>query len=160
MKRQSFIMISWKLLIAILFKTGLKEIGHFHGIIPPLRQMEDDYPGCSGHLHQSLWKDDKNIFFDQNKPNKMSPIMEHYIAGVLHCLPEILPLYAPTINSYKRLTEGAWAPTTLTGGIDNRTCALRAIPGSSKATRLEMRVPGSDANPYLAMAALAWSLWN
>ena len=79
--------------------------------------------------------------------------MEHYIAGILHCLPEILPLYAPTINSYKRLTEGAWAPTTLTWGIDNRTCAVRAIPGSLKSTRIEMRVPGSDANPYLAMAA-------
>ena len=139
---------------AVLFKTGLKEIGHFHGIIPSfMAKWSDDYPGCSGHLHQSLWKDDKNIFFDSGKPHKMSTTMEHYIAGVLHCLPEILPLYAPTINSYKRLTEGAWAPTTLTWGIDNRTCALRAIPGSSKATRLEMRVPGSDANPYLAMAA-------
>jgi glutamine synthetase len=62
-------------------------------------------------------------------------------------------MIAPTINSYKRLVEGAWAPTTLTWAIDNRTVALRALPGSSKATRLETRVVGSDSNPYLAMAA-------
>jgi glutamine synthetase len=62
-------------------------------------------------------------------------------------------MIAPTINSYKRLVEGAWAPTTLTWGIDNRTVALRALPGSKKATRLETRVVGSDTNPYLALAA-------
>jgi glutamine synthetase len=62
-------------------------------------------------------------------------------------------MYAPTINSYKRLVEGAWAPTTLTWGIDNRTVALRVLSGSSKSCRLETRVIGSDVNPYLAMAA-------
>ena len=62
-------------------------------------------------------------------------------------------MYAPNVNSYKRLVEGTWAPTALTWGVDNRTVALRAIPGSSKSTRLESRVPGSDINPYLAMAA-------
>jgi glutamine synthetase len=62
-------------------------------------------------------------------------------------------MVAPTVNSYKRLVEGAWAPTTLTWGIDNRTVALRALPGGPKSTRLETRVVGSDTNPYLAMAA-------
>jgi glutamine synthetase len=62
-------------------------------------------------------------------------------------------MYAPTINSYKRLVEGAWAPTTLTWGLDNRTTALRALPGSDKSIRVETRVPGSDVNPYLALAA-------
>ena len=79
--------------------------------------------------------------------------MQHYIAGQLHCLPYLLPMYAPTINSYKRLVEGAWAPTTLTWAIDNRTVALRALPGSKKSSRLETRVVGSDSNPYLAMSA-------
>ena len=79
--------------------------------------------------------------------------MESYMAGQLACLPFILPMFAPTVNSYKRLVEGAWAPTTLTWAIDNRTTALRALPGSSSATRLETRVVGSDSNPYLAMAA-------
>jgi glutamine synthetase len=62
-------------------------------------------------------------------------------------------MVAPTVNSYKRLVEGAWAPTTLTWGVDNRTVALRALPGSDRSTRLETRVVGSDSNPYLAMAA-------
>jgi glutamine synthetase len=68
-------------------------------------------------------------------------------------VPEILPLFAPTINSYKRLVEGAWAPTKVNWGFDNRTVAFRVIPGSSKSTRLETRVPGADVNPYLAVAA-------
>jgi len=83
----------------------------------------------------------------------MSEVMKSYMAGVLYCLPFFLPFYAPTVNSYKRLVEGAWAPTTPTWAIDNRTTALRALPGSDKSTRLELRVVGSDVNPYLAMAA-------
>jgi glutamine synthetase len=82
----------------------------------------------------------------------MSPLFEHYVAGQLHCLPELLPMYAPTINSYKRLVEGAWAPTKANWGVDNRTTALRVIAGG-KSTRLETRVNGSDSNPYLAVAA-------
>jgi glutamine synthetase len=61
-------------------------------------------------------------------------------------------MYAPTINSYKRLVEGAWAPTTITWGVDNRTTALRVINTSKSYTRLETRIPGSDTNPYLAIA--------
>jgi len=83
----------------------------------------------------------------------MSSLFRQYIAGQLHCLPYILPMVAPTVNSYKRLVEGAWAPTTLTWAIDNRTVALRSLPAGSKSCRLETRVVGSDTNPYLAMAA-------
>jgi glutamine synthetase len=79
--------------------------------------------------------------------------MKSYIAGLLHCLPHIAPMFAPTVNSFKRLVPGAWAPTTLTWAPDNRTVAIRALPGSNKSSRLEMRVVGADANPYLAMAA-------
>jgi glutamine synthetase len=87
-------------------------------------------PGCSGHVHQSLWNERRsvNLFHDDQEVNKMSKLMKSYIAGQLKCLPEILPMYAPNINSYKRLVEGAWAPTTLTWAVDNRTTALRAIP--------------------------------
>lgn len=139
---------------AVLFKASLKEIGHKYGIMPTfMAKISEKLPGCSGHLHQSLWANGKNVFFDEKAKNQMSPLMESYIAGLLHCLPHVLPMYAPTINSYKRLVEGAWAPTTITWGIDNRTVALRALPGSSKSTRIEMRVVGSDANPYLAHAA-------
>lgn len=147
---------------AVLFKASAKEIGHHHGVIPTfMAKFNEKLPGCSGHIHQSLWKDGKNVFFDEKAPNKMSPIMESYLAGLLMGLPEILPMYAPTMNSYKRLVEGMWAPTTITWGIDNRTTALRVLPGSDKSTRIENRVPGSDANPYLAQAAsLACGLYG
>ena len=147
---------------AVLFKAGAKQIGSLHGIIPTfMAKWNEKLPGCSGHIHQSLWKDGKNVFFDESDKEKMSGTMKSYLAGILHCLPEILPLYAPTINSFKRLVEGMWAPTTLTWAIDNRTVAVRALPGSSKSTRLELRVAGSDVNPYLAMAgSLASGLYG
>ena len=147
---------------SVLFKAAVKEIGHRHKIMPTfMAKWDETLPGTSGHIHQSLWRDGQNIFFDSNDSNKMSETMKHYIAGLLHCLPHVLPLYAPTINSYKRLVEGAWAPTTITWGIDNRTVAVRALPGSDKSTRIEMRVPGADMNPYLAMsAALASGLYG
>jgi glutamine synthetase len=139
---------------AILFKTSVKEIGHRYGIMPTfMAKISEKLPGCSGHLHQSLWKGGKNLFFDPKKKNKMSAMMESYLAGLLYGMPEVLPMYAPTINSYKRLVEGAWAPTTLTWGIDNRTVAVRSLPVGEKSTRIELRVVGSDANPYLAHAA-------
>ncbi|WP_316823529.1 glutamine synthetase family protein [Pedobacter gandavensis] len=141
---------------AILFKTAVKEIAYQHGIMATfMAKISEHLPGCSGHVHQSLWdKENKhNLFYKDNDPDKMSDLMKSYIAGQLYCLPYILPMIAPTINSYKRLVEGAWAPTTLTWGIDNRTVALRALPGHSKTTRLETRVVGSDTNPYLALSA-------
>src|SRR5258708_19903696 len=140
---------------AVLFKAGVKEIAHRHGIVPTfMAKYNESLPGCSGHVHQSLWSADgsRNLFYDKGTATGMSSLMESYIAGQLHCLPYILPMYAPTVNSYKRLVEGAWAPTTLTWAIDNRTTALRALPGGATPTRLETRAVGSDSNPYLAMA--------
>ncbi len=141
---------------AVLFKSGVKEIAHRHGLIASfMAKWNENLPGCSGHVHQSLWSANgkENLFFDKKNKTGISPLMESYIAGQLYCMTQILPMYAPTINSYKRLVEGAWAPTTLTWAIDNRTTALRVLTGSSNNTRLETRVVGSDANPYLAMAA-------
>ena len=139
---------------ATLFKTSVKEIGYQHGILSTfMAKINENLPGCSGHVHQSLWKDGKNVFHDANGLHEMSETMQQYIAGQLYCLPQILPMVAPTINSYKRLVEGAWAPTTVTWGVDNRTVALRALTGGSKSCRLETRVVGSDTNPYLAMSA-------
>lgn len=119
-----------------------------------MAKFNENLPGCSGHIHQSLWTADgkQNLFYDEKSNTRISPLMESYIAGQLHCLPHILPMFAPTVNSYKRLTEGAWAPTTITWAFDNRTTALRVLPAGTAATRLETRVVGSDANPYLAMA--------
>ncbi len=141
---------------AVLFKTAVKEIAYKHGILATfMAKINEQLPGCGGHVHQSLWDkhSNKNIFFNESNEWKMSEVMQQYVAGQLHCLPHILPMFAPTINSYKRLVEGAWAPTTLTWGLDNRTTALRVLNGSAKSCRLETRVIGADANPYLAMAA-------
>lgn len=141
---------------ATLFKTSIKEIAYQHGVMATfMAKWSSSLPGNGGHVHQSLWdkEGDNNLFYDKEDPLKMSNLMKNYIAGQLYCLPEILPMYAPTINSYKRLVEGAWAPTTLTWGVDNRTTALRVLCGGSKSARLETRVIGSDVNPYLAMAA-------
>ncbi len=140
---------------AVLFKAAVKEIAHKHGIIATfMAKVNENLPGCSGHVHQSLWSASgkENLFYDKKTKTGISTLMESYIAGQLFCLPHILPLFAPTVNSYKRLVEGAWAPTTLTWAIDNRTTALRALPGSAASTRLETRVVGSDSNPFLAMA--------
>jgi glutamine synthetase len=139
---------------AILFKSAVKEIAYQHGILASfMAKINENLPGCSGHIHQSLWKDTTNVFYSAEDPHHMSQLMKHYLAGQLFCLPYILPMVAPTINSYKRLVEGAWAPTTITWGVDNRTVALRALTEGSKSCRLETRVVGSDTNPFLAMAA-------
>jgi len=141
---------------AALFKLAAKQIGFKHGIISSFMAKQiSSLPGCSGHIHQSLWDMEKKkiLFYDDSKAYEISDIMKSYIAGQLICLPEILPMFAPTINSYKRLVEGAWAPTNLTWGIDNRTTALRVLTTGKKSTRIEHRVVGSDTNSYLAMAA-------
>ena len=139
---------------AVLFKGGIKEIAHEYGVIPTfMAKITPTLPGCSGHIHQSLWDEKKNLFSDAKGNKGMSKLMESYMAGQLACLPYILPMIAPTINSYKRLVEGAWAPTTLTWAVDNRTVALRSLPAGSTSCRLETRVVGSDTNPYLAMSA-------
>ncbi|MEM6700787.1 MAG: glutamine synthetase, partial [Bacteroidota bacterium] len=141
---------------AILFKTSVKEIAYQHQIMASfMAKWNVNLPGCSGHIHQSLWDEGKtkNLFYDADNQNNISPLMQHYIAGQLHCLPHILPMFAPTVNSYKRLVAGSWASISASWGIENRTTALRVIPHDEKSTRLETRVPGADANPYLAMAA-------
>ncbi len=141
---------------AVLLKTAVKEIAYKHGIMASfMAKWNENLPGCSGHVHQSLWNKDKseNLFYSATDGNKMSELFKHYLAGQLYCLPHILPMYAPTVNSYKRLVDGAWAPTTITWGVENRTTALRVINSSKGTTRLETRIPGSDTNPYLAIAA-------
>ena len=141
---------------AVLFKTSVKEIAYKHKVMATfMAKINENLPGCGGHVHQSLWDKaaKKNLFYDEKDKQKLSETAKSYLAGQLHCLPFILPMFAPTINSYKRLVEGAWAPTTLTWGIDNRTVALRVLNGSSNSCRIETRVIGADVNPYLAIAA-------
>ena len=140
---------------AILFKTGTKEIGARFGIMPSfMAKWNAAYPGCSGHIHQSMSDGKNNLFADAKGRHGMSKMFESYLAGQVAHLMEFAPMFWPTINSYKRLVDGFWAPVKPTWGVDNRTASFRVIAGSPKSTRLETRCPGADVNPYLAMAAV------
>jgi glutamine synthetase len=139
---------------AALFKTAVKEIAGRHGVIPTfMAKWSADLPGSSGHLHQSLWDAERrrNLFSDGD--GGMSALMQHYIGGLVASLPDLAAVFCPTVNSYKRTVPGAWAPINATWGVDNRTTAIRAIPGGAKSTRVELRLTGADINPYLALAA-------
>jgi glutamine synthetase len=146
----------------ILFKQAAKEIGQRFGIMPSfMAKWSTQFPGCSGHIHQSLSDGKRNVFYDARHPHRMSKLFESYLAGQLALLEDLQAMYAPTVNSYKRLVDGMWAPVKRTWGVDNRTSTLRVIPGSAKSTRLESRCPGADVNPYLALAALVGAgLWG
>ena len=83
----------------------------------------------------------------------MSDEMRWFIGGQQQLMPQILAMVASTCNSYTRLIPGFWAPTVASWGVDNRTCAIRGIPGSPKSQRVEYRISAADINPYLALAA-------
>ncbi len=141
---------------AALFKVLTKSFFQKRGMIATfMAKWSMDYPGQSGHLHQSLVTTDgvRSAFFDDQDPSGMSDLMRHYVAGIQTHLPALLAMTAPTINSYTRLVKGAWAPTASTWGIENRTTALRVIKGSAKSQRVEFRIGAADANPYLTAAA-------
>ena len=141
---------------AALFKVLTKSFFQKRGMIATfMAKWSMDYPGQSGHLHQSLVSTDgvRSAFFDDQDPLGMSGLMRHYVAGIQTHLPALLAMTAPTINSYTRLVKGAWAPTASTWGIENRTTALRVIKGSAKSQRVEFRIGAADANPYLTAAA-------
>jgi len=139
---------------AVLFKQGVRQISYRHDSLASfMAKPSASLPGCGGHLHQSLWSEGKNAFYDAAAPDGMSATMRHYVAGQLAMLPVLLPMFAPTVNSYKRYVAGSWAATHANWGVDNRTTALRVIPGNADSCRLETRLPGADANPYLVIAA-------
>jgi len=132
---------------AALFKTAAKEIGARHGVMPTfMAKWNAELPGSSGHIHQSIWAADKNLFH-------AGPAMAHYIAGLVTHIPELMAMICPTVNSYKRTVPGTWAPINATWGTDTRTTAVRAIPAREKSSRIELRLSGADMNPYFAMAA-------
>ncbi|MFO0678162.1 MAG: glutamine synthetase family protein [Polyangiaceae bacterium] len=147
---------------AALFKTVMKDLAARHGLMVTfMAKWNADLPGSSGHLHQSLWTDDpkkpgskSNAFHDDADPQKLSRVARSYAAGQLALMPELTALYAPTVNAYKRYVPGVWAPLTASWGVENRTAAIRAIPGSPKSTRLEYRQTAADMNPYVAIATM------
>jgi len=140
---------------AALFKTYAKVHARRHDLMATfMAKWSEQEAGQSGHIHLSLTdtNGDGNAFHDRAANDEFSETMLHFIGGQQALMPEFTALFAPTVNSYRRLVPGLWAPTAATWGIDNRTCALRAIPGSGKSLRIEHRLPGADANPYLALA--------
>ncbi len=144
---------------AALFKTQMKALATRHGLsVTFMAKWNHDLPGSSGHLHQSLWGAPhdggapRNAFHDDSAEANLSRVARHYLAGQLALMPELTALYSPTINSYKRYVPGVWAPLTASWGRENRTCAIRAIPGGPSSTRLEYRQTAADINPYIAIA--------
>lgn len=138
-----------------LFKLAIKQIAKkFELMASFMAKWSPNYPGCSGHLHQSFWDTKgQNVFHEFNNETRLSTIAQQYLAGQLHCLPFIMPMFAPTVNAYKRYVPGSWAPTTVSWGLDNRTTAIRVVPEVSGGSHLEHRVCGADINPYLAISA-------
>ncbi|CAN6664574.1 hypothetical protein TRVA0_036S00386 [Trichomonascus vanleenenianus] len=150
------------------FKLACKAVGPKYGIMPCfMAKPQQGMPGNSGHMHVSVVdkKTGKNLFArDSPDPNPewediryLSDFGRHFLAGVLAGLPDIMPLMAPTINSYKRLVEHFWAPVTVSWGLEHRIASIRLIspPTSSpKATRFEIRTPGADVHSHYALAAI------
>jgi glutamine synthetase len=148
---------------AALFKTFTKIVAQRNGLMATfMAKWSPDWPGQSGHIHLSLKDPDgKAVFHDPQAPQAMSDTMRYFVAGQQHLMPELLSMIAPTINSFTRLIPGFWAPTEASWGVDNRTCALRIVPGGAKSQRVEFRVAAADANPYVVLAAaMASGLWG
>ncbi|TQV78763.1 glutamine synthetase [Exilibacterium tricleocarpae] len=120
-----------------------------------MAKWSSEYPGQSGHIHISLQHKDSgaNAFYDAGEAQGMAAVQRWFVGGQQQLMPEFLAMVASTVNSYRRMVPGMWAPLDATWGIENRTCALRVIPGGEKSQRVEYRIAAADMNPYLAMAA-------
>ena len=136
-------------------KHAVKEIawqqGHAASFLP---KWHKDRVGSSSHVHQSLWQGDTPAFVDQSRPNGMSKLMEHYMAGLIKYAPDYTYFLAPYVNSYKRFAKGTFAPTKTVWSVDNRTAGFRLCGAGTKGVRVECRIGGSDLNPYLAQAVM------
>jgi glutamine synthetase len=132
----------------VVYKNGAKEIAYLNGCsITFMAKPDHASIGSSCHIHASLWRDGESAFAGE------TDVFKQFVAGQIACARELAIFFAPAINSYKRYAAGSWAPTTLAWGLDNRTCGFRVV-GHGPALRVETRIPGADANPYLAYAAL------
>ena len=138
-----------------LFKRTMREAALRHGVYATFlaKPMENE-PGSAMHIHQSLVdaKTGKNVFAGR-KPNEHSRLFTHYLGGLQAFVPAAMAFFGPNVNSYRRLAFGEVSPKNVQWGYDNRTCGLRVPLDTLENTRVESRFAGSDANPYLAMAA-------
>ncbi len=137
----------------VLFKQGVKEIAEQHGkAVTFMAKYAPSEAGSSCHIHMSLWTGGHSLFWDAESKSG-SKLFRQFLGGLMKYSPELGLFYAPTINSYKRYQSGSWAPTKMAWSTDNRTCGFRIV-GHGKSFRLENRMPGADANVYLAFAAM------
>jgi glutamine synthetase len=137
----------------VVFKQGIKEIAEQHGkAITFMAKYAATEAGNSCHIHISLWRERTNLFWDA-KRQCGSKLYRQFLGGLMRYSPELSYCYAPTINSYKRYQAGSWAPTKMAWSTDNRTVGFRIV-GQGDSFRIENRMPGADANPYLAFAAM------
>ncbi|WP_174504400.1 glutamine synthetase family protein [Acidiphilium sp. C61] len=137
-----------------LFKRTVREVALRHDMYATfMAKPMDEEPGSAMHVHQSVvdLETGRTLFADTD--GRPSPLFLSFIAGLQKYIPVIMPIFAPNVNSYRRLTRFSNAPINLQWGHDNRTCGLRVPYGEADAMRVENRVPGADANPYLAFAA-------
>ena len=137
----------------VVFKQGTKEIAAQHGkcvtFMPKLAATE---VGSSCHIHISLWRGGKNAFWDSRR-KEGTPLFRQFLGGLMKYSPELCYFFAPTINAYKRYQAASWAPTKMAWSHDNRTVGFRVV-GEGSSFRIENRMPGADANPYLAFSAM------
>jgi glutamine synthetase len=137
----------------VLFKHGVKEIAEQHGkAISFMAKFAPGEAGNSCHIHISLWRGGRNLF-PAHGGDAGSRLFRQFLGGLMKYSPELCLFYAPTINSYKRYQAGSWAPTRMAWAVDNRTVGFRVV-GHGPSFRIENRMPGADANPYLAFAAM------
>jgi glutamine synthetase len=136
-----------------IYKNGVKEIAFLNEISASFmaKPSEKDI-GSSCHIHSSLVGSDGKAVFVDDKGEETDAFM-HYIGGLRNHIKDLALFIAPSINSYKRYAAESWAPTSVSWGRDNRTCGFRVV-GHGSSRRVECRIPGADANPYLAFAAL------
>lgn len=139
----------------VVYKQCLKELADQMGLsVTFMAKYHEDRAGSSCHIHVSLWQDGKNAFAGDQAfgPVMGSDIFRWFLGGWIAHVPDVMPFYAPTVNSYKRYVDGSWAPTRLAWSYDNRTAGFRVV-GKGESLRIECRIPGADCNPYLAFAA-------
>lgn len=139
----------------VVFKQCLKEIADDMDMsVTFMAKFDANRAGSSCHIHMSLWSDEFNAFAGNKKfgPVEGSDIFRWFLGGWMAHVPDVMPFYAPTINSYKRYVDASWAPTRLAWSYDNRTAGFRVV-GKGQSLRIECRIPGADCNPYLAFAA-------
>jgi glutamine synthetase len=141
----------------VVLKQCMKELADQQGLsVTFMAKPFADRAGSSCHVHVSLWRDDEPAFASDARGSGVSPsegTLDRFVGGVLAHAADVMLLFAPTVNSYKRYVDGSWAPTRLAWSEDNRTAGVRLV-GHGAARRVECRIPGADCNPYLALAGL------